>query len=389
MVELNVGIEWLRSGCIVCVVSLHCLRPYFVAEKDPWPWEDALRVVMDCATPSFFFMSGYLLPRRGDLGKLQKRIVRIVLPFLVASLLKFALEFFYGKCRRLFWDELLYALRLTHLGADPFPEFCLLHEKLEAFGFRYDDETSLFEWARRAFVGSAFGHYYFVPVLVQLQVLAHLAVQQSDRVLGLLTAFSALWHPVRNYVVAFFEITASYAWRLPFIWYFYFLAGFYTRHLLIPDDDHKKFTGNSIEFARPRLGRRFGVVAAFTAFVGAACAAVSSTAVQPLVWRRIGMFFKDLYVVALPIAVCIAGSHASPPDQSGSILRRGIAVLRSELARFSYTIYLYHGFFLDRPWLPTTPWNVLAATVAFCYLVELLAKPVITSKFFGISPRTP
>mmetsp|Transcript_30685 Transcript_30685/g.93795 ORF Transcript_30685/g.93795 Transcript_30685/m.93795 type:complete len:428 (-) Transcript_30685:62-1345(-) len=391
----NVGVEWLRAVSIVCVVCLHCLRPYFVAEKAPFAWEEALRVVLDCATPSFFFVSGFLLPRRP--GGLRKRMVRVALPYSVASGARFALECAYWRTRGEFWRELQRELSLTHLGPTPFPDDCVLHEKLaplEAL-FQYDARgPSAREIARRLLVGAAFGHYYFVPVLLQMQVIAHYVFQaRGDRFLAQATAALALWHPFRSYVVGAF-CQGAVAWRLPFLWLFYFVFGFYAKH-------------GMRRAAKPtQRALLFAFAACLAAFAGASCvaqAAVASSTTTSAFWRVVGLFFKDVYVVALPAAVClffapphhdddgstglvVGATSSSEEDVTTCPLAKPATFLRAELARFSYTIYLYHGFFLGRDWLPCQPWYVLGATVVLCSLIELLTTRPVSTKLFGISP---
>jgi len=408
----NVGVEWLRAVSIVCVVSLHCLRPYFVAEKAPWAWEEALRVVLDCATPSFFFVSGFLLPRRP--GGLGKRVLRVAGPYVVASAARVALECGYWSARNEFWRELQRELSLTHLGPDPFPDDCVLHEKLAPLAtlFRYGYGPSRREVARRMLVGAAFGHYYFVPVLLQMQVIAHCVFQaRGDRFLVQAVSALALWHPFRSFVLGeLFGVPGAVAWRLPFLWLFYFVAGFYAKHGLLSKVGRVFLKGLVLASA---------FVACLAAFAGASCVAHAATSsTTSFWWRHAGLFFKDVYVVALPAAVCLffAPTHCEDHVEYGRLsssssskattvavvsdedkrripspclLAKPATFLRAELARFSYTIYLYHGFFLGRDWLPCQPWYVLGATVALCYLLELLTTRPVCAKLFGISPRLP
>ena len=407
----NVGIEWLRGVSIVCVVSLHCLRPYFVAEKAPIAFEDGLRVLLDLATPAFFFVSGFLLPRRPDGSKLRKRLLRIFLPYVVASLFKFLVDFWSSRARSDFWKELLLELSMTHLGPEPFAENCVLQDKLRPFGnfFGYDREPEkASELARRVVAGSAFGHYYFVTVLLQLQILAHCFMQpRSDLFLRRLVIFLAIWHPLRGLVVDdVLNLPGYLSWRAPFMWCFYFVFGFYVKHTLLlkhTDDqvlvqpplipvsssssgDHptKKRTDDLLR----QRATLFACIACLAAILGASTAAYAArpTTPYPSACRRVAKIFKDIYVVALPAAVCLFGAIQTTPQQQSRfrlflLLRRRLA---AELSRLSYTIYLYHGFFLNLPYYH--PWDVLAASLALAYLIELIAKPHVANAFFGISP---
>lgn len=307
-VMFNAGVESLRAFGILAVVELHCLRPYF--ERGP-PWEDRLRIVLDFATPGFFFISGFLVSR----FKL-KRIKRIYSPVLLVSGLKIAQQLL----RRSFFQGLVKELALTHLGPKKFRENCLLHVELAGF------EPSIIWDPWEPLLGTAFGHFYFIPVLAQLHLLPLSRLSESN--LRRLTIALFVWHLCRHLI--------DIPWRLPFLWIFHYVHGYYIRHA--------------------RHDRVVGLCYFVVALISLVLALLGYS------------FFKDIYVLAVPPAACILITSSSKPRQL--------------LARYSYTIFLYHGFFLSLG----NFFLVFPATFLFCFILDLALKPHIALHAFGITP---
>jgi len=232
----NDGIEWLRACAIISVVQIHCLRPYFIAESAPNFWEEALRTLIDIATPSFFFISGYLTPRQGQ--GILRRLIRILIPFTVASVIKIGVSAMYLRALKTFWFDLILDLQLRHL--DTPDTSCIIHERLESMdlSMRFMGKTKdYFQLSKHSIwqivSGTSFGHFYFVPALTQLHcILWMLAKIQSETFWSRLIVILILWHLVRTDVFSYLNISDYIAWRLPFLWIFYFLHGFYTRHFI-------------------------------------------------------------------------------------------------------------------------------------------------------------
>lgn len=355
------GLLTLRALATVAVVQLHCLRPYFEASKDPRPLEDAYRCVLDFATPSFFFMAGYFSQPRDT----AKRIARASVPLFVATAIKHLLRLAYYSNRRVFWRSLLQDLALHHLGPDKFPEDCVLHDKLAPLAnhFHYDSPLpGPTTWLVEALTGTAFGHYYFVPVLCQLHVIGRVLAPCTD-----LTWFalflSFVWHPLR--ARPFVGVPDRIAWRLPFLWLAYFVNGVALKKRLRNEQDT----------------RTLAIVAYCLAALGIAVSIAAAGAGIPS-WFY--LVFKDLWGLALPPAVCLSVNrcHITIPG--------ALRFLRDELARLSYFTYLYHGFFLHRQLdlgLPTRLAAVLPATLALAYVLEATLRPNLLSRAFGFAPR--
>ncbi|KAJ8602832.1 hypothetical protein CTAYLR_002624 [Chrysophaeum taylorii] len=356
MVVRNGGVDVLRAVATVAVVELHCLPPYFAAAKGTLR-EEVVRCVLDAATPSFFFLAGYLP------GRLGKRLRRAVVPLVVASAAKWGVDVAVGLARRKFWNELLEDLAMTHLGPKKFPENCVVHDELrglESF-FRYDAALpSVERFAWEALTGTAFGHYYFIPALCELHVLVR--IFPSDAAISKLAVLLSVWHFFRRVLVRL-NIPDVLLWRTPVLW-----AAHYV---------------NGIAVSRG-LPRRYGgclpgiVAASALIFALVFTAALVSSSDAPHLSSLL-FFCKDLYVLALPPAVVLSWPQRKHPAPR----------IAAELSRLSYAIYLYHGFFLNnnnaRSFFPM----VFGAALALAYAIQLCCKPQIAALCFGIIAPTP
>lgn len=196
----NPGLHVLRAVATAAVVTLHCLQPFFHKDRAAaGAFEEMARQGLDFAAPSFFFIAGFLLPRQPRSG-LGRRLRRILVPYGVVTVLRWALNVAYERLRRAWWETLLFNLRLTNMSAHWSPD-CLLHEKLGALEHKFQHDRSppgaprlLFELA----TGTGFGHFYFVVVLVQLHVLAAALGGVGDRGVSRLALALTVVHPLRG-----------------------------------------------------------------------------------------------------------------------------------------------------------------------------------------------
>lgn len=363
--SFNAGLESLRACAIVAVVQLHCMRPYFEATQHHNAGEDALRCVLDFATPSFFFIAGYLSNPRSTV----RRLSRAITPLIVASCVKYLLSLSFAYCRRLFWQSLIHDLSLHHLGPKPFAPNCVLHDKLRALEtyYGYDKPLpSLHHLVFQATTGSAFGHYYFVPVLCQMHLIARLLLARiSDaNVVKLALFLSLVWHPVRTLPFTALGVPDAAAFRLPLLWGAYYINGIAAKHC---------------------AATKLRALALFSIAIVSMLIAIGLSLTG--VWIRSLLFFKDVYTITLAPAVCLLFKPTASTSCSsgGNRLCVALAFVRGELARLSYFIYLYHGFFLDHhELLPQQLIPVLTVTLALAYLLQYTLRPTILATAFGI-----
>lgn len=362
----HAGLESLRACAIVAVVQLHCMRPYFEAAQDHNALEDAMRSVLDFATPSFFFIAGYLSNPRSTF----RRLSRAILPLVVASCVKYLLSLSFAYCRRLFWRRLLHDLSLHHLGPEPFSPSCVLHDKLRALEVYYGYDKplpSLHHLVFQATTGSAFGHYYFVPVLCQMHLIARLILARiSDANLVKFALFISLaWHPVRTLPFTALGVPDAIAFRLPLLWGAYYINGVAAKHC---------------------AATKMRALALFSVAIVSMLIAAGFSLAGVVIWSL--PFFKDVYALTLAPAVCLlfkpTASTSCP--SGGNRLSLALRFVQSELARLSYFIYLYHGFFLDRhEFLPQQLIPVLAVTLALAYFLQYTLRPTVLATAFGIT----
>lgn len=348
--EIHEGLETLRAVAILAVVQLHCLRPYFVAAQDRRPMEDAYRCLLDLATPSFFFISGYLTTRRP--AALQRRLTRVLLPLFVVSGLKHSVSFCVASVKQRFWNNLIFGMSLRHLGPHPFSPACVLHDKLiEYDGGKPEDPPAISQFLFEAATGTSFGFLYFPVALGFLHVIDAFALSKlNSSSLYRLSIVLTILHPFRTLL----KLPAQVAWRLPFHWIAYYVNG--------------KAAASGLSSYNARAKKAFFFVASLCAlFIAAGLASVEAS--QYLI-----VFFKELWSITFPLAV-VFKQHLS--------IGRPIRILRDELARFSYFIYLYHGFFLFAGDFVV----VFGATCALAYSLEFLLKPDVATKAFGMSKR--
>jgi len=196
----NPGLDGLRAAATVAVVTLHCLHPFFHKDlASAGVGEELARQVLDFAAPSFFFIAGFLLPRNPRSG-LERRLRRVLVPYAVATVMRWAVAVAYETARIRWWRGLIYNLRLTNMS-EKWPDDCLLHEKVADLQhkFQFDRPVpSLAALAGELATGTGFGHFYFVVVLVQLHVLAVALGRLGDGALSRLAAAVACLQPLRG-----------------------------------------------------------------------------------------------------------------------------------------------------------------------------------------------
>lgn len=182
MERRHVEIDALKAAGIVTVVLIHAMR-------SPWtPGVSAAEIWLGHATrfgvPAFLFASGFLYARVGPAaaGTTARRLRRVLLPYLVASLLAQAWNGWHG---------------LPNVGGS---------------------------WWRDLLLGSSFGPFYYVFVAAGLVVATPLFARLRGAAIPPLTALlvlaqwgvdAAIWLPLPLY------------WHLrnPLLWWAFFLVG--------------------------------------------------------------------------------------------------------------------------------------------------------------------
>ncbi|KAJ1455300.1 acyltransferase 3 [Pelagophyceae sp. CCMP2097] len=332
----NAPLDGLRALSAVAVIHIHCLAPFFV--KNAPAWQDPMRSVLDFATPSFFFLSGFFSPRDPRRG-LAKRLLRIVVPYAVATFTHEALTFIAQSVRHGIWSEVVHELALTNLR-EHWHGDCLLHEKLPMYRdlFAFGPPASPGKAALEHFVlGTSFGFYYFVVVLIQLQLLAPLLAKiETPRA----------WHAVLAAAVAvslLFRI-GGLIWlvgkddggfaikvtlRLPMTFVGFFVAGFYTRHFFL------ETAGRAAVQTRCRAAVALGGLALLAVFASRALDAS----------EELKLTCREPFLYAMPTAVALYGAQKADGDAAQGRVSKRLCALRDDLSRCAYAMYLYHGFF--------------------------------------------
>ena len=186
MERRHVEIDALKAAGIVTVVLIHAMR-------SPWtpgvsPTELWLGHATRFGVPAFLFASGFLYARVGPVaaGTTARRLRRVLLPYLVASLLAQAWNGWFG---------------IPSVGGS---------------------------WWRDLLLGSSFGPFYYVFVATCLVVATPLFARLPTAALPAMTALfvlaqwcvdAALWLPLPLY------------WHLrnPLLWWAFFLVGWSVR----------------------------------------------------------------------------------------------------------------------------------------------------------------
>lgn len=276
-------VDLLKAVGIFAVVLIHSVR-------SPWdpastPAEAWINHVTRFAVPAFFGASGFLYATTASIpgAVVRRRLVRILVPYLVASV---------GA--QLYWL---------------------------AMGRRFDFATLL----RELVEFSSFGPFYYVLVISVLVLAAPLLPRFRGRALDALVALLLVIQlGIETQIIPPIP-HIPYQIRNPFMWAGYFALGWWVRL-------HR-------DRLLPRVvAARGALVPGFAALFVALAAA--SALELPSVVQRAGVYLGILTALALGF-VAAAGRDAMP------------GVVRT-LSDATYTIYLFHLFFLYRvlAWLP-------------------------------------
>lgn len=88
MKKRNMTIEYLRAFAIILVVLGHCLSYYSNTVAMTRPVKMIFELIYSVHVPLFFFISGYLCHRQEKKEFIKKKIIYILIPFFVFSVLK-------------------------------------------------------------------------------------------------------------------------------------------------------------------------------------------------------------------------------------------------------------------------------------------------------------
>jgi surface polysaccharide O-acyltransferase-like enzyme len=267
--------DLLKAVGIGVVVLIHSMRSPFapgVSEVEVW-----LGDVTRFAVPGFLLASGLLYATRAPVPwpVTRGRLVRILVPYLVASVLA--------------------QIILLALGGPRAPVYVL----------------------RDLALASSFFHYYYVWLALLCVLCAPLLARAGSSVLGVVLVFA---------VLAQYGFESQTVGPLPFVWHVrnpllwlpYFLAG-WLLGLQLPAAER---------WLAPR--RRLAVGFSAAAVVGFAAAAAQELSFE---WTRAVQWLGIYAVLALLLSVSLGRQTRS-------------ATLR-ELSDSTYTIYLFHVFFVD------------------------------------------
>lgn len=274
-------IDWIKAVGIIAVILIHCIRPIW----DPQASfaERVLNHELRFAVPGFVFCSGFLYAhtRAFDWKITLRRFYRIALPYLVASIAA----------------ETYRAIQWGPQGARE-----IMVDLLTA---------------------SAFGHYYYVFVIITLVLATPLIASLPTRVIAALTGLLML---LQFYMTAAPAIEPAsgagsgsdfWMFRSPLLWWNYFFLGWLAR-IRAP-------------WLESRVVEHRGAIT-----LGLALACTFSTASHfvdlPAPVPAVASWLQVFFVVALIGALACGREHAHP-----SVAR---------LSDATYAIYLFHLFFL-------------------------------------------
>jgi peptidoglycan/LPS O-acetylase OafA/YrhL len=277
-------VDAIKVAGIVTIVLIHALRP---------PWDPGLSdverwlgYVTRFGVPGFLLASGFLYAKApADAATTARRLRRILIPYLIASLL--------AQLWR-WWD-----------GTPPESATLLAVDLLLA---------------------SSFGPYYYVLVIAVLVALTPLIARLP---LPLLYAATGGFVASQWFVEAASPWVLDFFWhvRSPLLWWGYFLLGWSLRL--------------NEEALRAFVAPRRRALLALAAIAAAGLTLTSSLGgAQPPVWVRTAIWL-DVYAILALVALAASGLCATP------------GWMRT-LSDATYTIYLYHLFFVlaVQKWVP-------------------------------------
>jgi surface polysaccharide O-acyltransferase-like enzyme len=288
----STGVDAVKAAGIVTIVLIHALRP-------PWdplisPLERWLGELTRFGVPGFLMASGWLYAgARADGATTLRRLRRVLLPYLVASLLAQAWRAWMG---------------MPSEGGGLLPDLLF---------------------------ASSFGPYYYVLVIAGLVAVTPVFALLPRAALYALTALlvaSQWWVDAAN------QDPLPFFWHLrsPLMWWGYFLVGWVLR-------------------------ANAAAVAAFVAPRRAALCAAAAAAVVALTWAGASgsrtASWLDVYAILTLIALAAGWLRDSP------------GWLRA-LSDATYTIYLYHLFFVLtlQPLFPPPPLRAGALAILVPWL---------------------
>lgn len=318
-------IDYIKVTGILAVIVIHCIRPvWHLAVSEI---EEVLNQNLRFAVPGFLFCSGFLYAqtRPLDFRVTLSRLKRIVVPYLIASA----------------GAELYHAWRGAPRAAD----------------------LVFYDIA----VGNAFGHYYYVFIIVFLALATPFFAKLSFRGIVVLTTMICL---NQIYFVALSAMDDGkitdlkelfWVTRSPLIWWNYFLFGWIVRH--------------RYDTIRVWVTRYRPALVAILVLISTGLVAVIASPPTP-------MFHAFASWLQIPVMIAAVFS-----------LTCGVRHMPTFLIRISeatYAIYLYHMFFL----LPAEPYlrfpiyvldpTILASRVAIgivCpFLMIVAAKRLLKDK---------
>jgi surface polysaccharide O-acyltransferase-like enzyme len=315
------AIDAIKAAGIVTIVLIHALR----APWDPGisPLERWLGQLTRFGVPGFLLASGWLYAgARADVATTLRRLRRILLPYLVASLLAQLWRVWHGQ---------------------PSEGGGVLQDLLFA---------------------SSFGPYYYVLVIAGLVALTPFLASLPNSLVYALTGFFVAnqW-----WVDAAGRDPLDFYWhvRSPLMWWGYFLVGWAARL-------------NAPALAALTAPRRGALCAAAGAAVAVLMLATAAESALGWLGARTAGWLGVYAILAL---IAIAASYwESPP-----------AWLRS-LSDATYTIYLYHLFFVLalQAWLPAPPLRADALAIGVPWLGGLaggLAVALLGRRLLGARAR--
>ncbi len=291
MTQRYAEIDWIKVVGIFAVVLIHCLRPLW--NPNASPAEHFLNHALRFAVPGFLFCSGFLYAhtRALDWKITLARFRRIVLPYLVAS---GAAEVYLAVQRR------------------PQDAGQILEDLL---------------------TGSAFGHYYYVFVIITLVIATPLIAWLSPRIIALVTVLliGLQLHATAADALGFASVERAgsnfWTFRSPALWWNYFLLGWLAR---VHEEKLRAYV----------IQRRHTIASG----LAIACVLLAATRFLdlPAFVVAVASWLQVFFVVGLIGALACGRERVHP------------VVVR--LSEATYAIYLFHLFFLlpVQPYFPHT-----------------------------------
>ncbi len=348
MSQRIVFLDFVRVIACFMVIMVHSCEFFFIdgseigirSLSDGW-WVSVIDSAFRCSVPLFVMISAYLLvPVSGSVGEFfRKRLVRVVIPFVVWSLLYATLPYLWGDMSG---DEVA--------------------KSVMRLAYNFNDASGHM-W----FVYMLVGLYLFMPVISPW--LERVGRRGEEGFLALWVA-STFFPYLRNFVGAVYG--ECYWNEFNLLWYF---SGFVGYVVLAHYVRRHRAWSPSRRIATGALLYIIGYAVTATKWYGRIPTATTLQELE-LSWR---FCTPNVVMESLGAFLVIEGLFARS---------RGNRLITS-ISKLSYGIYLMHIFVLTTVYRlvagsMSTPWTILvvgATTFAVCYLLSLLLSLLPGSRY--------